>query len=125
MRFHRNKGFRKKSIIDITLLVNIVFLLLIFLLLAMGVPLGLNQNTPGVQRGIPAIGSMDVMVLPGKVLINGKPVNNETLQTLPRNRDIIILASKEIPYSRVIGILDVLRTSGHTRLSLVTKPVNE
>jgi biopolymer transport protein ExbD len=68
---------------------------------------------------------MVVVVLPGKVVIDGKPVSDGTLKGLPRNRDIVILASKEIPYSQVISILDVLRTSGHTRLSLATKPVNE
>jgi biopolymer transport protein ExbD len=124
MRFRRNKRLKNKSLIDITPLVNVVFLLLVFLLLAMGVPLGLKQNTMIGQGGIPAIGSMVVVVLPGKVVIDGKSVSYGTLQGLPCNRDIVILASKEIPYSRVISILDVLRTSGHTRLSLATKPVS-
>ncbi len=125
MRFRRNKRLKNKSIIDITPLVNVVFLLLVFLLLAMGVPLGLKQNSLIGQREIPAGSSMVVVVLPGKVVIDDKPVSDGTLQGLPRNRDIVILASKEIPYSQVVSILDVLRTSGHTRLSLATKPVNE
>ena len=125
MRFRRNKRLKNKSIIDITPLVNVAFLLLVFWLLATGVPLGLKQNAMIGQREIPAISSMVVVVLPGKVVIEGKPVSDGTLQGLPRNRDVVILASKEIPYSRVISILDVLRTSGHTRLSLATKPVNE
>ena len=124
MRFRRNKRLKNKSLSDITPLVNVVFLLLVFLLLAMGVPLGLKQGTLIRQGEIPAIGSMVVLVLPGKVVMDGKPVSDGTLQGLPRNRDIVILASKEIPYSRVISILDVLRTSGHTRLSLATKPVS-
>jgi biopolymer transport protein ExbD len=124
MRFRRNKRLKNKSIIDITPLVNVVFLLLVFLLLAMGVPLGFKQNTMIGQREIPAISSMVVVVLPGKVVIDGKTVSDKTLQGLPRNRDIVILASKEIPYSQVISILDVLRISGHTRLSLATKPVS-
>jgi biopolymer transport protein ExbD len=124
MRFRRNKRLKNKSIIDITPLVNVVFLLLVFLLLAMGVPLGFKQNTMIGQREIPAISSMVVVVLPGKVVIDGKTVSDKILQGLPRNRDIVILASKEIPYSQVISILDVLRISGHTRLSLATKPVS-
>jgi biopolymer transport protein ExbD len=124
MRFRRNKRLKNKSIIDITPLVNVVFLLLVFLLLAMGVPLGFKQNTMIGQREIPAISSMVVVVLPGKVVIDGKPVSDKILQGLPRNRDIVILASKEIPYSQVISILDVLRISGHTRLFLATKPVS-
>jgi biopolymer transport protein ExbD len=124
MRFRRNKRLKDKSIIDITPLVNVVFLLLVFLLLAMGVPLGFKQNTLIGQGEIPAGSSMVVVVFPGKVVIDGKPASDGTLQGLPRNRDIVILASKETPYPRVISILDVLRTSGHTRLSLATKPVS-
>jgi biopolymer transport protein ExbD len=124
MRFRRNKRLKNKSIFDITPLVNVVFLLLVFLLLAMGVPLGLKQGTVIGQGEIPAISSMIVVVLPGKVVIDGKPVSDKNLQGLPRNTDIVILASKEIPYFRVICILDVLRISGHTRLSLATKPVS-
>jgi len=125
MRFRPNKRLKNKSIVDIITLVNVIFLLLVFWLLAMGIPLGLKQNRMIGQTETPAISSMIVVVLPGKVVIGGKPVSNGTLKGLPRNRDIIILTSKEIPYSRVISILDVLRTSGHTRLSLATKPVNE
>ena len=124
MRFRPNKRLKDKSIIDIIPLVNVVFLLLVFWLLAMGVPLGLKQNPTIGQREIPAIGSMVVVVLPGKVVIDGKPVSDGTLKGLPRNRDFVVLASNEIPYSRMISILDILRTSGHTRLSLATKPVN-
>jgi biopolymer transport protein ExbD len=124
MRFRRNKRLKNKSLIDITPLVNVAFLLLVFWLLAMGVPLGLKQSTLIGQREIPAISSMVVVVLPGKVVMDGKPVSEGTLQGLPRNRDIVILASKEIPYSQVISILEILRASGHTRLSLATKPVS-
>jgi biopolymer transport protein ExbD len=124
MRFRRNKRLKSKSFIDITALVNGVFLLLVFLLLATGVPLGLKDGNLIGQGGISAGASMVVVVLPGKVVMDGKPVSHGALQGLPRNRDIVILASKEIPYSQVINILDVLRKSGHTRLSLATKPVS-
>jgi hypothetical protein len=83
MRFRRNKRLKNKSIIDITPLVNVVFLLLVFLLLAMGVPLGFKQNTMIGQREIPAISSMVVVVLPGKVVIDGKTVSDKILQGLP------------------------------------------
>ncbi len=124
MRFRRNKRLKNKSLIDITPLVSIVFLLLVFLLLATGVPLGLKQDTLIRQGEDPSGASMVLVVLPGIVVMDGKPMSNGTLQGLPRNRDMVILASKEIPYSRVISILEVLRTSGHTRISLATKPLS-
>jgi biopolymer transport protein ExbD len=124
MRFRRNKRLKDKSLVDITHLVNVVFLLLVFLLLAVGVPLGLNQGSLIGQGKISAGSSLVVVILPGKVVMDGKPVNDGTLQGLPRNMDIVILASKEVPYLRVMSILNILRTSGHTRLSLATKPVS-
>ncbi len=124
MRFRRNKRLKNKSLIDITPLVNVVFLLMVFLLLATGVPLGLKQDTPIRQGEVPSGASMVLVVLPGIVVMDGKPMSDGTLQGLPRNRDIVILASKEIPYSTVISLLDVLRTSGHTRISLATKPLS-
>jgi biopolymer transport protein ExbD len=124
MRFRRNKRLKDKSLIDITPLVNVIFLLLVFLLLATGVPLGLKQDTLIRQGEVPSGASMVLVVLPGTVVMDGKPLSDGILQGLPRNRDIVILASKETPYSRVISILDVLRTSGHTRISLATKPLS-
>jgi biopolymer transport protein ExbD len=124
MRFRRNKRLKDKSLVDITHLVNVVFLLLVFLLLAVGVPLGLNQGSLIGQGKISAGSSAVVVVLPGKVVMDGKPINGGTLEGLPHNMDIVILASKEVPYLRVMSILDILRTSGHTRLSLATKPVS-
>ncbi len=124
MRFRRNKRLKNKSLIDITPLVNVIFLLLVFLLLATGVPLGLKQDTLIRQGEVPSGASMVLVVLPGIVVMDGKPLSDGILQGLPRNRDIVILASKETPYSRVISILDVLRTSGHTRISLATKPLS-
>jgi hypothetical protein len=123
MRFKRNKKLRNISISGISPLVHFVFLLLVFWLLAIGVPLGGKPTTMTGQRDIPAINSMVVVILPGKVAIEGKPASDKVLQGLPRNRDIVIQASKETSYSRVISILDVLRASGHTRISLATKPV--
>jgi biopolymer transport protein ExbD len=129
MRFRRNKSQRRISVIETTPLVNVVFLLLIFFLLSMGLPLRLNEvNHPSSMIGswgTPTSNSVTVVVLPEQIILNGKPVSEQTLSELPRNRDITILASRDIPYFKVINVLDVLRTSGHTRLSLATKPLQD
>jgi biopolymer transport protein ExbD len=127
MRFRRNKSQRRISVIETTPLVNVVFLLLIFFLLSMGLPLRLNEvNHPSSMIGswgTPTSNPVTVVVLPEQIILNGKPVSEQTLSELPRNRDITILASRDIPYFKVINVLDVLRASGHTRLSLATKPL--
>lgn len=122
MRFRRNKKSKLSSCIDITQLVNLVFLLLVFLLLAMGVPLGLDGTHSIPRKEYPSEASMKLVVLPQNILIDGKNAKDQALGRLPRNRDIVILASKDIPYSRIAGVLDTLKESGHTRISLATKP---
>ncbi len=128
MRFRRNKKNRIISVLDTTPLVNVVYLLLIFFLLLTGLPLktsGPDLLTSTSGRGGSTAGSMTVVILPEQIIIDGKPVSEQTLTELPRNRDIIIMASRDITYIKMITILDVLRASGHTRLSLATKPIQE
>jgi biopolymer transport protein ExbD len=123
MRFRRNKQFITLSVIDTTLVVNVVFLILI-LLLSMKLPIGETLHVAGGAIGMPAAGSTTIVVLPESVVIDGKQANDQSLKGLPRNRDFIIQASRVIPYSKVLSVLDAMRASGHTRLSLATKPLN-
>ena len=58
-----------------------------------------------------------------KMGLEGAPVALEALEELPVPQDIIILAEREVPYFRVMHVLDVLKSSGHERVSLATKPV--
>lgn len=122
MKFRRNKRSKLSSFIDIGQLVNVIFLLMVFLILAMGVPLGLERSPQTPKKEAPASGSTAVVVLPGKILVNGQEANDQILKSLPQNRDIVVLASGDIPYSRVTRVLDVLKVSGHTMLSLTTRP---
>jgi biopolymer transport protein ExbD len=90
MRFRRNKKNRIISVLDTTPLVNVVYLLLIFFLLLMGLPLRTSEpdlltSTSG-RRGTTA-GSMTVVILPEQIIIDGKPVSDQTLAGLPRDRD--------------------------------------
>jgi len=128
MRFRRNKKNRVISVLDTTPLVNVVYLLLIFFLLSMGLPLRTSERdllTSMSGRVGTTAGSMTVAILPEQIIIDGRPVSEQTLAGLPRDRDIVIMASRDIAYIKVITILDVLRASGHTRLSLTTKPIQE
>ena len=44
---------------------------------------------------------------------------------MPFDQDIVVLAYKDIPYYRVIQVLDILRSSKHERISLATKPIRD
>jgi biopolymer transport protein ExbD len=122
MKFRRNKGSKLSSFIDISQLVSVIFLLLVFSILAMGVPLGLERSPETPKRETHASGTTNVLVLKGKILVNGHESDDQALKAIPSHRDIVVLASGDIPYSRVTRVLDVLKVSGHTRLSLTTRP---
>jgi biopolymer transport protein ExbD len=128
MRFRRNKKNRIISVLDTTPLVNVVYLLLIFFLLSTGLPLRISESNLLISMsgsGGTTAGSITIVILPEQIIIDGKPASEQGLAGLPRDRDIVILASRDITYIKVITILDVLRVSGHTRLSLATKPIQE
>jgi biopolymer transport protein ExbD len=124
MKF-RKKRDKNISAIDITPLVDVVFLLLIFFMLSLGSPLKLSEvNLPESNSGDTLTKqAITVVISPENILIDGISVKEDLLTTLPFDQDIIVLAYRDIPYFKVITVLDILRTSGHERISLATKPV--
>jgi biopolymer transport protein ExbD len=126
MRFRRKRD-KNISAIDITPLVDVVFLLLIFFMLSLGSPLKISEvNLPESNSG-EALSkqAITVVISPETILVDGQSAQQEVLKTLPFDQDIVVLAYKDIPYYRVIQVLDILRSSKHERISLATKPVRD
>ena len=126
MRFRRTRD-KNISAIDITPLVDVVFLLLIFFMLSLGSPLkisevNLPESTSGEALSKQAI---TVVISSENILVDGQILQQESLKTLPFDQDIVVLAYRDIPYYRVIQVLDVLRSSKHERISLATKPIRD
>ncbi|HPI94470.1 MAG TPA: biopolymer transporter ExbD, partial [Deltaproteobacteria bacterium] len=117
---------RRTSVLDVTPLVDVVFLLQIFFLLTIGSPLMLSEvNLPATISGKSVVSdTVTVIVLPEEVIIDGRQADSQTIAALPKDREIVIMASREIPYFKIMDVLDALRTSGHSRLSLATRPVH-
>lgn len=126
MRFRKTRKDRRSSVLDVTPLVDVVFLLQIFFLLTIGSPLMLSEvDLPATISGKSVVSdTVTVIVLPEEVIVDGMQADRQTISNLPRNRDIVVMASREIPYYKVMDVMDVLRTSGHARISLATKPVS-
>jgi len=124
MKFRRRRD-RNISAIDITPLVDVVFLLLIFFMLSLGSPLKLSRvDIPESRSGDSLTkDAVTVAVSAEGLLINGRAAPESMLDLLPIDKDIIILADKNISYFKVMTILDTLRSSGHERISLATKPL--
>ena len=106
-------------------MVDVVFLLLIFFMLSLGSPLKISEvNLPQSNSGDTlSKQAITVVISPDTLLIDGQNAEQDALNRLPLDQDIIVLAYRDIPYFRVIQVLDVLRTSEHERISLATKPV--
>ncbi|HHO75413.1 MAG TPA: biopolymer transporter ExbD [Deltaproteobacteria bacterium] len=126
MKFRRKRD-KSISTIDITPLVDVVFLLLIFFMLSLGSPLKISEvNLPESSSGSAlSKQAITVIISPETILIDGKDSEQDALTMLPTDQDIIVLAYRDIPYFRVIQVLDVLRSSEHERISLATKPVKD
>jgi biopolymer transport protein ExbD len=124
MKFRRKRD-KNISAIDITPLVDVVFLLLIFFMLSLGSPLKLSQvSIPESKSGDSMTREAITVALSDRGLfIDGAVSGEEMLELLPTDTDIVILADKNIPYFRVMAVLDTLRSSGHERISLATRPL--
>ncbi len=124
MKFRRKRD-KNISAIDITPLVDVVFLLLIFFMLSLGSPLNISEVLLPESKSGESLAkkAISVVILPEQLLIDGQAAMQESLSTLPFDQDIVVLAYRDIPYFRVIQVLDELRQSKHERISLATKPV--
>ncbi|HON37474.1 MAG: ExbD/TolR family protein [Desulfomonilia bacterium] len=124
MKFRRKRD-KNISAIDITPLVDVVFLLLIFFMLSLGSPLKLSEvSIPESKSGDSMTREAITVALSDRGLfIDGAVSGEEMLELLPTDTDIVILADKNIPYFRVMAVLDTLRSSGHERISLATRPL--
>jgi biopolymer transport protein ExbD len=125
MRFRRNKDKTSISYIDMTALVDLVVVVLIFFMYSATAPIKANQVTlPETNSGdMPTREAITVVVAPPNLVINGHDAREDELKALPKDKDIIILAPKDIPYAKVMATLDALKMSGHDKVSLATKPV--
>lgn len=126
MRFRKLRRDRRISVLDVTPLVDVVFLLQIFFLLTLGSPLVLSEvDLPATISGKSVVADTStVIVMKDALIVDGKRVTDtRVVNTLPRNRQVVVMAPKDIVYARVMEVLDSLRTSGHLRISLATRPV--
>lgn len=120
---------------DITPLVDVVFLLLIFFMLSttLVVSSGLRLNLP--QAGAEPVRherrDLRIQVdAAGTFHLGGRPASSEELETslaeaVRRDRDTltVIEADQDTPHKFVVGVMDRARRAGLHRLAIATKPV--
>lgn len=137
-----NRGRSRNLILDMTPLIDVVFLLLIFFMVATSV----KDASSSINIELPKSSSgekLERKIIEVKIdkdrkiyLIEkvGKEVKSEVLslqefkEKLPKviesssEKDVLISGNKDIEYQYLVGVLDIVKKSGATSLDLNTAP---
>jgi len=122
--------------INVTPLVDVMLvLLIIFMITAPMLQHELDVNLP-VAAGMPQITTEDQVVLTvnkqGNIYLDQTTYTLETLrpklQTLyqtRRNKDIFLRADTDVPYGKVVQVMDEVKKAGILKLGMLTQPPAE
>ena len=125
---------RKRARIEIVPMIDVVFFLLIFFMMAslsMTVYRGLPVNLPRASTGTtpPAETAAITVARDGQAYLDRQPVTRATLGERLRglvgaNREvaIVITADEAVAHGRVVELLDEVRTAGVTRMAIAIRP---
>ena len=112
------------SPIEITPLVDIVFLLLIFFLLtASYIHPVMNLELPEAKSAKPYYQQAPYTISIGKdghISINNKASPIESISRIPSASKVLIMEDEEGPYGTFIKVLDILRLVGIDNISIAT-----
>ncbi len=124
------KQARRKTIISLTPLIDVVFILLVFFMLASSlldwkhIALSTSSSAPAApSEATPFV----VAVTPRELLLNGEPVSSQTLIEAARSRQpadspISVQPVGDTPMQRLVVVLDVLARAELGPLNLVRDP---
>lgn len=134
MQFHEKK--RRKVIINITSLIDVMFLLLIFFMVS-----STFIEQPGMKLELPESKSATVeqikelvleITAEQQMLLNQDPVSIENLesrikQLLPNlaEKSLVLKADRVVPHGMVVKVMDIAKLSGIEKLVIATRPVDE
>ena len=125
---------RKRARIEIIPMIDVVFFLLVFFMMAslsMTVYRGLPVNLPRATSGTtpPAESAAITVSRDGQAYLDRQPVTREVLGQRLRGLvgakplvAIIITADEAAMHGRVVDVLDEVRTAGVTRMAIAIRP---
>ena len=122
---------QRKPIINITSLIDVLFLLLIFFMISStfveqpGMRLELPESKPSTTEKIRDL--VLEITADGSLILNDNPVSLDNLEKqlkemLPRleEKSIVLKADKTIPHGTVVKVMDIARLSGLEKLVIAT-----
>ena len=125
---------RKRARIEIVPMMDVVFFLLIFFMMAslsMTVYRGLPVNLPRASSGTtpPAETAAITVSSNGQAYLDRQPVTRDVLGERLRGLvganpqvAIVITADEAVAHGRVVEVLDEVRTAGVTRMAIAIRP---
>jgi biopolymer transport protein ExbD len=126
------KGRRRKALINVTSLIDVVFLLLIFFVVT-----STFLERPGIDLSLPEAGSSASEVAEvsvriaadGGLYVDASPVTPEQLTEVLGARlreagttEVTLEADRRVPHGRVVAAMDAARKAGATGLVVATRP---
>ncbi|MGH7565417.1 MAG: ExbD/TolR family protein [Gemmatimonadota bacterium] len=134
MRF--GSGARHKALIDITSLIDVVFLLLLFFVVT-----STFLERPGLDLTLPAASPTDVarrdevtveLDADGATWLDGRRVEVASLEGALESalaaggtERVVLEADERVPHGRVVEAMDAARRAGATGLVVATRPREE
>jgi len=124
---------RRRSLISLTPLIDVVFILLVFFMLASNFlewrSINLNAPAESTGRGSSIEGSILVEIRADGLRLSGLPISIEDLsgkisdhlKTSP-DRGIFVKPAPSITLQETVSILDVLTAAGASNISLIKAP---
>lgn len=120
---------RRRQLISLTPLIDVVFILLVFFMLASSFldwrSIALTAPSGGANAA-PMEGALLIEVLPQGLRLAGRPVAPDRLEERVRSRlaekpdqSIFVKAADGVPLQRAVTVLDSLAAAGATKLSLI------
>ncbi|MGH7565151.1 MAG: ExbD/TolR family protein [Gemmatimonadota bacterium] len=126
------KGRRRKALINVTSLIDVVFLLLIFFVVT-----STFLERPGIDLTLPEAGTGETevsvvtvrIVADGQVFVGPEAVPLESLAGVLEARlraeettDVTLEADRSVPHGRVVAAMDAARRAGARGLVVATRP---
>ena len=111
--------------IELIPLIDTMFLLLVFFIYAaisLTTTKQLPVNLPKVMKAIRVDKDYDQIVISkDKILLNEREVSLTKLKELSKEKKVYIAADKDVVYQDIVEVLNILKSSGVSSISLETK----
>lgn len=124
---------RRKVSINVTSLIDVVFLLLIFFVVT-----STFLERPGLDLSLPEASSTEAatreevtvqLEAEGRILVDGEPIElaalSESLEARLGETEtgrVVLEADERVPHGRVVGVMDAARLAGASGIVVATRP---